>query len=116
MNKLMTKHLMAIALVFSSTAVMADVKPLPPSQWPQSVTEAVPHILGVMTTTQRSIISGTSKDNLFLFLGEWGEDIEVLVGLNNGNTRLAHASCAKPCSSDEAALKLMEAVWEALQR
>ena len=110
MNKLV------LALLFSTTAAMADVKPLPPSRWPQSVAEAVPHILGTLTTTQRSIISGTSKDSLFLFLGEWGEDVEVLLGLNSGNTSLVRASCGHPCSSDEAALKLMEAAWEALQR
>ena len=107
---------LALALIFTTAGAMADVKPLPPSSWPHTVAQAVPHILDTLTTTQRSIISGTAKDSLFLFLGEWGEDVEVLLGLNSGNTRLTHASCSKPCSSDEAALKLMEAAWEALQR
>ncbi len=104
----------ALALLLLSTAVLAEVKPLPHSSWPHTVAEAVPHILGTLTPTQRQIIQATSKDSLFLFMGEWGEDIEQLVGLNNGNAVLTQASCGHPCTVEQATLKLMEATWDAL--
>ena len=107
---------LTLALLLFTTGALAEVKPLPQSNWPHTVAEAVPPILATLTPTQRSIIGGTSKDNLFLFLGEWGEDIEVLLGLNNGNTALTHASCGHTCTAEQAALKLMEATWDALQR
>jgi len=112
----MNAYGLALALILSTTAALADVKTLPRSSWPYTVAEAVPHILGTLTITQRSIIGGTSKDNLFLFLGEWGEDIETLLGLNSGNTTLTHTSCGLPCTAEQAALKLMEAAWDALQQ
>lgn len=107
---------LALALLLPTTVALAEVKPLPQSSWPHTVTEAVPLILDTLTPTQRSIIGGTSNDNLFLFLGEWGEDIQVLLGLNNGNTALINISCGHPCSAQQATLKLMEATWDALQR
>lgn len=107
---------LALALLLLATCSIADVKPLPKSSWPNTVAEAVPHILGSLTITQRSIIGGTNKDNLFLFLGDWGEDIQVLLGLNSGNMALAQISCGHPCKAEQATLKLMEAAWDALQR
>lgn len=114
------KHLLstAIGLVFCTLATLAiaDVKPLPRAQWPSTVAEAVPKIMATLNATQKSIIQGTSKDSLPQFLGEWGEDIEQLLGLNHGNTVLVAAACGRPCPTDEATLALMEAVWAALQK
>ncbi len=107
---------LTLALLLLATCSIADVKPLPKSSWPNTVAEAVPHIVGSLTIIQRSIIGGTNKDNLFLFLGEWGEDIQVLLGLNSGNMTLAQTSCGHPCEAEQATLKLMEAAWDALQR
>lgn len=104
-----------LATLLAGASSHAEVKPLPKSQWPRTVAAAVPHIVGKLTPTQRSIISNTSRDNLFLFLGEWGEDIEELLGLNTGNTELLNSSCGQPCSAEQAALRLMEASWESLQ-
>lgn len=87
---------LALATLLFTTAVRADVQALPPSRGPRTVAEAVPHILGRLTPTQRFIIQGTSQDNLVLFMGEWGEDIELLLGRNNGNTTLTEVSCAPP--------------------
>jgi len=95
---------------------MADVKPLPPSQWPNTADAAVPLVLAVMSPTQKFIISDTPKENLFLFQGEWGDDIEHLLGLNHGNTALVTEACGKPCQVDQATLILMEKVWDALRK
>ena len=106
---------LALALMLFSAAALAEVKPLPRAEWPQSVAGAVPRILSALLPTQRAIIGGTSKDSLFLMQGEWGEDVGQLLGLQNGNTALVDATCGRPCNADEATLLLMEAAWEALQ-
>ena len=98
-----------------TAAVAGDVQPLPQSAWPHTVSEAVPLIVGAMSPTQQSIVGHTSEDSLFLLLGEWGDDINKLLGLDHGNKALALSSCGQPCRSEEATLKLMHAAWEVLQ-
>ena len=105
---------LALALVLQSAGAFADTKPLPPSQWPRTVAEAVPHILASMTPTQRSIVGATSKDSLFLLLGEWGDDIEKLLGLTIGNKALVEDACGRACSVEQATLLLMEATRKVL--
>jgi hypothetical protein len=111
----MRNFCVAAAFLFYFTFAMAEVKPLPQSQWPRTVAEAVPHIIATLTVSQRSIVRGTSKDSLQQLRAEWGEDIERLLGLNNGNAALVLAACERVCRADEAALVLMEAAWLALQ-
>lgn len=112
----MKKLGLALALLLLGAGASADVKPLPQSQWPHTVAEAVPHILSTMRPLQRSIVGDTSKDSLNLLQAEWGEDIEQLLGLSKGNTVLVEATCGQPCSVEQATLKLMEATWEALKQ
>lgn len=104
-----------LALLLLSKGAIAEVKALPRTQWPTTVAEAVPRILNALGPTQRSIVANTSKDGLHLLQGEWGDDIEQLLGLNNGNTVLVETACGRPCAVDQATLLLMEASWEALQ-
>ena len=112
----MRQGVLATLLGLAAFAALAEVAPLPRSQWPQTVAQAVPHIVAVLTPAQRSIVQGTPRENLFMLQGEWGEDIERLLGLDAGNTALATAACGRPCSADRATMVLMEAAWEALAR
>ena len=107
-------HCLALALLLQSAGALAEVKPLPQSQWPRTVAEAVPHIVAAMTPTTLSIVSQSSRDNLFLLIGEWGDDIEQLTGINKGNKALAQSACGQPCFGKQATLFLMEAAWETL--
>ena len=61
------------------------------------------------------IVSDTKMDSLFLLLGEWGEDVGKLLGLDNGNRALIEDACARACTVEQATLTLMEAAWEALK-
>ena len=110
----MKLHCLALFLLLFSAEGFADVKPLPQSQWPRTVAEAVPHIVAAMTPTTRSVVSRTSKDSLFLFMGEWGDDIEQLVGLDKGNKALIENACGQPCPVKQVTLLLMEAAWATL--
>jgi hypothetical protein len=111
----MKLHCLAVVFLLQSAAALADVKPLPQAQWPRTVAEAVPHILSSMSPTQRSIVSDTKMDSLFLLLGEWGEDVGKLLGLDNGNRALVEDACGRACSVERATLTLMEATWKALK-
>jgi hypothetical protein len=84
----MLKPSFILSLIFFSAAALADVKPLPPSQWPTTVADAVPPVVAILTPTTRSIIRGTPKENLVLFQDQLGEDIRVLLGLKKGNVQL----------------------------
>lgn len=108
---------LVLVLVFALACPpsMADVKPLPRSEWPSTVAAAVPLIIATLTPSQRSIVAGTSRDSLFLLQSEWGEDIEVLLGLGAGNAELVLAACGRPCKVEQATLVLMEAAWRSLQ-
>jgi hypothetical protein len=105
---------LALALVCAST--LADVKPLSRSQWPTTVAAAVPLIVAALTPAQRSIVLATSRDSLSTLQGEWGEDIETMLGLNAGNATLVVAVCGRDCSVDQATLLLMQAAWDALKK
>ena len=105
---------LALALVCGST--LADVKSLPRSEWPTTVAAAVPLIIGALSRAQRSVVLGTSRDSLFTLQGEWGEDIETLLGLKAGNAALIAAACGEDCSAEQATLVLMEAAWDALKK
>jgi hypothetical protein len=108
-------YIIAALLLWCASSV-ADVKPLLRSQWPSTVAQAVPLIIANLTVSQKSIIRGTSKDSLQQLQAEWGDDIEQLFGLNDGNTTLISAACGRPCKTDDATLILMEAAWSALQQ
>jgi len=113
---LCARTVLALALLQAGSWALADIKPLPPDQWPHTLKAAVPAIVSSMLPVQRSIIGGSSKDNLPLFAGEWGEEIQVLLGLGKGNTDLLQDVCGPAnCTPDQAALRLMEATWDALQ-
>lgn len=104
---------LVMALAVASQIALAEVKPLPRSQWPQTLEKAVPLVLAAMNPAQKSIVKGTPLENLFMLQGEWGEDIERLLGLNAGNTVLLNAVCGKRCGADQAVIILMEAAWKA---
>jgi hypothetical protein len=105
-----------LGLIFFSAAAFADVKPLPASQWPTTVDDAMPPIIAMLTPTTRFIIRGTPKENLRLFQDQLGEDIRVLLGLKKGNLPLVNAACGGPCTAEDATLRLMEALLEALDK
>lgn len=109
-------HGMLVAVLMVNTQVGAEIKPLPTSQWPRTVTEAVPLVVRSMNPTQQSIVSNTSLENLSLLQGEWGEDIAQLLGIDKGNKALIDSACGSSCNPAQAAAVVMQAAWKALTR
>ncbi len=105
---------LALWLAAAEVAVAADASD--PSRWPATVSQAVAMVVARLTPSQQSIVRGTSKDNLFMLEGEWGEDIKARLGLEQGNRALLLAACDKPCNAEQATKVLIEAAWEALRR
>ena len=101
-------------VLLANTPVMADTKPLPKSQWPRTVSEAVPLVIRSMNPTQQSIVSNTSLENLPMLQGEWGEDIAQLLGIDKGNRALIEAACGISCTPAKVTAVLMQATWKAL--
>ena len=116
LQTLKRRHVAAALASLVCAPAEADVTPLPRAEWPTTVSAAVPFILKTLTPTQRALVAGTERDSLFLLLGEWGEDIETLLGLDAGNAELMAAACRASCKTEEATLELMFAAWEALRR
>ena len=105
--------LLVAALVVSGHA-LADTKPLPPAQWPRTVSEAVPLVIRAMNPTQQSIVSNTSFENLPMLQGEWGDDIAQLLGIEKGNKALIDSACGPTCTPSKATAIVMQATLKAL--
>ena len=86
------------------------------SAWPDTLDGAVSVVVGKLNQNQKSIIRSAAKDNLLVSLAEWAEDIQAVLGLHSGNSKLIAAVCQRACTPDQATILIMEAAWEALQR
>jgi hypothetical protein len=112
LNKVLAITL-AIAVNTMSTAQAADSTS---ASTPETLESAVSAVLARLSPSQKSIVKGTSKDSLFLLLGEWGDDIEERLNLKNKSNKLAATVCKKACSAEEATLVIMKAAWDELQK
>lgn len=83
--------------------------------WPETLDGAVSVVVGKLNPNQKQIIRSTAKDNLLVSLAEWGEDVQQVLGLRSGNSKLIASVCQRTCTPDQATTLIMEAAWEALQ-
>jgi hypothetical protein len=83
--------------------------------WPETLDGAVSVVVGKLNPNQKQIIRSAAKDNLLVSLAEWGEDVQQVLGLRSGNSKLIAAVCQRACTPDQATALIMEAAWEALQ-
>ena len=83
--------------------------------WPDTLDGAVSVVVGKLNPNQKSIIRSAAKDNLLVSLAEWAEDIQAVLGLQSGNSKLIAAVCQRACTPNQATTLIMEAAWEALQ-
>jgi hypothetical protein len=86
---------------------------------PETLAGAVSLIVSQLNPNQKQIIRSTAKDNLLVALAEWAGDVQAELGLQRGgsaNTKLIANACQRACTPDQATARVMEAVWEALQK
>lgn len=112
-HKLLKTLTLAAAGTAMGSASAADVRS---PRTPESLEAAVADVIATLNPSQRSIVKGTAKDSLHLLLPEWGKDIEERLFPTDKDSRLRALVCKRTCASEEAALVIMEAAWEELQR
>lgn len=113
-------RLLALIAVFLVTMWIATEWPktdrelLSQENWPVTVEQVVRDLLPRMTPFEKAEVIFTRKRDLFVLhfgLGLW---IRNGYGLWRGNEKLIFSACGFRCHPDEASMKIIEAVWEAL--
>lgn len=80
---------------------------------PKTVNEAVTILLSEMSGREKLILLNIKREDLILSHLTWGEKIRNRFGLWSDNDGLIKD--AKVSHPDSVSMKIMEAVWEALQ-
>ena len=88
-----------------------------PETWPVTLDEAIAHIVGGLPAESVKTLCGTKKRDLILYHHGWGTGIRNSFGLWGGNEALLVSACGgKRCHPDDASMRIIEGVWETLQR
>ena len=111
---------LAGAVVFSAWATLAFAaqnQTSPPSNnWPTTVDGAVQDILANMSDDVKMQIRISRKDRLIELHFGLMTGIRNRYGLGSGNDKLMLSACGHPCRPEDASIKIIEAVWDALQK
>ena len=85
------------------------------NDWPITLNSAVSNILGGVSEQDKDWIRQTKYEDLIRYHHGWGTGIRNEFGLWRGNNELIISACGKPCHPDSASMRIIEAVWLALQ-
>jgi hypothetical protein len=98
------------------TAVETQIhrEPLSPEKWPVTVEAVVDDLLPRLSLSERLMVIFTKKeDTISLHMG-LGTLIRNRYGLWRGNEKLILSACGFQCHPEDASMKIIEAVWQAL--
>lgn len=85
--------------------------------WPRTLERAVDEIVEGMSAEDRIAVRSRSRADLIAYHHGWGTGIRNGLGLWRGNHVLLRSACAgEACHPDDASMKIIEAVWERLQK
>jgi hypothetical protein len=110
-----------LATIFTvfTTAVIAETESnqemLGPDKWPITVDGAVQDLLLRLPSFEKSRIKQTKKEDTISLYLDLGTQVRNRYGLWRGNDKLIFSACGFPCHPDDAAMKIIEAVWQKLQ-
>lgn len=109
--------LIALWLCFSGLAFAEEPEALGPGNWPETVDATVQMIISRLSEKDKLVVRNTKKKDLIQFHHGWGTGIRNYYGLWRGNRKLLLSACnGEPCHPDDASMKIIEAVWERLQK
>lgn len=115
-----TKLRCCIAAILFGTAPLTQANPadlLGPDQWPETVDATVKMIISRLSEKDRLTVKNTKREDLILFHHGWGNGIRNDYGLWRGNKKLILSACdGQACHPDDASMKIIEAVWDELQK
>ena len=84
---------------------------------PSTLAEAVTDILSEMSLEDRRRVREMKREDLIMFHFGWGTGIRNALGLWGGNDALLRSVCGgELCHPDDASMKIIEAVWDELQK
>ncbi len=106
--------LIALAMALGSSAWADEARSS--NAAPVTLESAVTIVVAKLSPSQKSIVRGTAKDNLFMLMPEWGEDVQEQLLLKASNKIQLAKLCGQACLPEEATLTVMRAVWETLQK
>lgn len=104
-----------LLLAFNADQAAAASTELDPDHWPATVQEAVQDILPRIPFAKRMRIKTTKNDQLISLYFELGTGFRNRYGLWRGNDKLILSACGRPCHPDDASMKIIETLWQALQ-
>jgi hypothetical protein len=111
---------LAKAVVFSTWSTLAfaapNQAPPPSNDWPTTVDGAVKDILSNMSDDVKMQVRISRKDRLVELHFGLMAGIRNRYGVGSGNNKLTLSACGHPCPPEEASIKIIEAVWDALQK
>lgn len=84
--------------------------------WPRTLAEAVEKIITTMPKEDAPVIMKTPRKELSKYHHSWGKRIRNAFGLWKGNPWLTKSVCGEECHPDEVSMKIIEAVWDKLQK
>ena len=108
--------LLGLTICSTSFAQEKEEEPLGPDKWPTTVSATITDLLSVLSKEDKESIRKTTKEDLIQYHHGWGTGIRNHYGLWRGNQALIEDACHKPCHPDDASMKIIEAVWQALQQ
>jgi hypothetical protein len=107
------------AVAFSAWATLAFAaqnQTSPSTNWPTTVEGTVEDILSNMSDDVKMQIRISRKDHLIELHFGLMAGIRNRYGIGNGNDKLMLSACGHPCRPEDASIKIIEAVWDALQK
>ena len=112
-----TSLLAALWLGFSVQVFAEEPEMLGPDKWPETVAAAAEMVITRLPEKDQLIVKNTKKEDLIQYHHGWGTGIRNYYGLWRSNRKLLLSACdGRPCHPDDASMKIIEAVWERLQK
>jgi hypothetical protein len=105
-----------LLFVHVDAASQQHVVVLGAGQWPTTVKDEVDDLIARMSAEDKERVRTTKKEDLIQFHIGWGTGIRNDYGLWRGNDKLMLSACGHPCHPDDASMKIIEAVWQELQK
>jgi hypothetical protein len=108
--------ILTVSITGATAGTTMDQELLGPENWPTTVEQTVHDILPRLSRLEKLKIMRTKKENTISLYFDLGTSIRNRYGLWRGNDKLIFSACGSRCHPDDATMKIIEAVWQELQR
>jgi hypothetical protein len=103
-----------LAAAFASHAKEPD--DLGPDTWPKTLDAAVTVAIQQLPPAEQARLKAMKREDLIRLHHGYGTGLRNYLGLWRGNKDLIVSACGHPCHPDDASMKIIEAIWDKLQK